>query len=130
MRRWNGWGDEATTVPLPASAARYLESVIGPGVPGSDAPFEQVLAKIGRSALHHAGIMTDPAERLRHARGQSLPDWVAMRSGCVDVFPDGVAYPASDQDVRAWFDWARRSGARLIPYGGGTSVAGHINPRR
>jgi len=131
MRRWNGWGDEAITVPLPASAARYLASVIGPGVPGSDAPFEQVLAKIGRSALlPHAGIMTDPAERLRHARGQSLPDWVAMRSGCVDVFPDGVAYPASDQDVRAWFDWARRSGARLIPYGGGTSVAGHINPRR
>src|ERR1039457_5593938 len=31
MRRWNGWGDEATTYPLPESAARYLESVIGKG---------------------------------------------------------------------------------------------------
>src|SRR5205085_8612029 len=44
-------------------------------------------------------------------------------------FPDGVAYPANDEEVRGWFEYARQSGARLIPYGGGTSVAGHINPR-
>ena len=131
MRRWNGWGDEATTYPLPESAARYLESVIGKGPAIPDATFDRVMAKIGPSQLRpHDGIATDPAERVHHARGQSLPDWVAMRSGCIEAFPDGVAYPASDDDVRACFDYARRPGARLIPYGGGTSVAGHINPRR
>ena len=52
-----------------------------------------------------------------------------MRAGCFAPSPDGVAYPATDEEVRAWFEYARRSGARLIPYGGGTSVAGHVTPR-
>jgi alkyldihydroxyacetonephosphate synthase len=130
MRRWNGWGDDATTYHLPASAARYLEGLIGKSQSLPDAPLEQVIAGVGASQLApEPGIVTDPAARLRHARGQSLPDWVAMRSGRVGAFPDGVAYPASDEEVRGWFDYARRSGARLIPYGGGTSVVGHINPR-
>ena len=130
MRRWNGWGDDATTYHLPPSAARYLESMIGGSRRLPDASLDQVVAGIGPSRLApHPGIATDPAERLYHARGQSLPDWVALRSGRIGTFPDGVAYPVRDEDVRAWFDFARQSSARLIPYGGGTSVAGHINPR-
>jgi alkyldihydroxyacetonephosphate synthase len=130
MRRWNGWGDEATTYPLPSSAAAYLAKVAGPGEPAPDASFEQVLAAAGPSQLEpRTGISADAACRALHARGQSLPDWIALRSGRVGAFPDGVAYPASDAEVRAWLDYARASGARLIPYGGGTSVAGHINPR-
>jgi alkyldihydroxyacetonephosphate synthase len=93
MRRWNGWGDEATRYPLP--------SVPPP-----------------RLATHHPLILTDSAERLRHARGQSLPDWVALRSGRIGAFPDGVAFPASDEDVRSLLDFARQTGTRLIPYGG------------
>jgi len=130
MRRWNGWGDDATTYPLPPSAARYLASILGESQALPDASFDQVLARVGAPRLaSHPGITTDPAGRLKHARGQSLPDWVALRSGCIPAFPDGVAYPSSDEDVHACFDYARKAGARLIPYGGGTSVAGHINPR-
>ena len=130
MRRWNGWGDDATTYHLPASAALYIESLIGESQSLPDASFDRVTAGLGASRLApHAGIATDPAERVTHARGQSLPDWVALRSGRIPAFPDGVAYPTSDAEVRACFDYARKSGARLIPYGGGTSVAGHINPR-
>lgn len=136
MRRWNGWGDEATIQPLPDSAARYLATLVGEGRSIPDATLESVIASVSPSR-EQAGqihglplqVTTDPVERLRHARGQSLPDWIALRSGRIGAFPDGVAYPTSLEDVRALLDFAHRTGTRLIPYGGGTSVVGHINPR-
>jgi alkyldihydroxyacetonephosphate synthase len=133
MRRWNGWGETSTEYPLPASAAAYLAGLVGEGLLLEDAPLEGTLASIPPSSLHAPPssllVSTDPSDRLLHARGQSLPDWIALRSGRIGVFPDGVAYPASDEAVRALLDYARQTGARLIPYGGGTSVVGHINPR-
>jgi alkyldihydroxyacetonephosphate synthase len=129
MRRWNGWGDDQTLYPLPESAAAYLAELVGPGQPQPDASLAYVVASVPASRLPaHPMIDTDPAGRLAHARGQSLPDWVALRAGLIDTFPDGVAYPASDEEVRALLAYARRSEARLVPYGGGTSVVGHINP--
>jgi len=44
------------------------------------------------------------------------------------VFPDGVAYPTTEAEVRDLLQYAQAVGARVIPYGGGTSVVGHINP--
>ncbi len=130
MRRWNGWGDEATTYNLPESAAHYLEAKVGQGRKIPDVSFERALTAVPPSTLRpHTHLSTDAAERLFHARGQSLPDWVALRHGRLETFPDGVVYPTSAEEVRALFDYARRNGTRLIPYGGGTSVVGHINPR-
>ena len=84
MRRWNGWGDENTHYPFPDSAASYLAERIGPGMPDrADATLEQTL----RSVRRRHGCQSTPVcaprsiERLLHARGQSLPDWVALRSG-------------------------------------------------
>lgn len=37
MRRWNGWGEEATDFPLPHSAAVFLEGQLGSGVRPRDA---------------------------------------------------------------------------------------------
>ncbi len=129
MKRWNGWGDESTTYHLPESAARYLAQLIGDGAPTPDATFVQVCASVPPSRLaRHALISTDSAERALHARGQSMSDWIALRAGRVGVYPDGVAYAQSDDDVRAILAYARETGARVIPYGGGTSVVGHINP--
>ncbi len=130
MRRWNGWGDETTIYPLPESAGRYLETKVGKGASIPDVTFERALVAVPPSRLTpHTHLSLDPADRLYHARGQSLPDWVALRHGRIDAFPDGVAYPISDEDVRDLFVYARRSGAHLIPFGGGTSVVGHINSR-
>jgi alkyldihydroxyacetonephosphate synthase len=129
MRRWNGWGEETTTYPLPESAAAYLAQIVGEGSPAPDAALADVLSSVPPSRLSpHPMVTTHPPERLSHARGHSLPDWVALRSGRIGVFPDGVAYPTSDEDIRTFFSFAREAGARLIPYGGGTSVVGHINP--
>src|SRR5512143_781694 len=130
MRRWNGWGDEATTYPLAESAGHYLETKIGKGASIPDVTFERALVAVPPSRLPpYTHLSLDPADRLYHARGQSLPDWIALRHGRIDAFPDGVAYPASDEDVRHLFAYVKRTGARLIPFGGGTSVVGHINPR-
>ncbi|MGQ9599376.1 MAG: FAD-binding oxidoreductase [Anaerolineae bacterium] len=129
MRRWNGWGDETITYPLPEGARQFLERKISPGVSPQDATLGQVIAQVPRSRLpSHPLVSEDPELRVRHARGQSLPDWIAMRSGCVPVFPDGVAYPTIEAEVRSLIRYARKVGAWIIPYGGGTSVVGHINP--
>ncbi len=130
MRRWNGWGDEATVVELPAHGEAFLAELLGPGQVLADASLEQVLAKVPASRLQaYPLICLNAEDRLRHARGQSLPDWLAMRSGEFGQFPDGVAYPESAEQIRELLAWARQQDAIVIPYGGGTSVAGHINPQ-
>lgn len=130
MRRWNGWGDESTSYHVPPPAVTFLEGAMGPGRTLPDASFEEALHAAGKTSLPSAAFVSaDPTVRLRHARGQSLPDWVAMRSGRIGAVPDGVAFPESDPDVRKLFEYARSAGARIIPYGGGTSVVGGVNPR-
>ncbi|RME89632.1 MAG: FAD-binding oxidoreductase [Anaerolineae bacterium] len=129
MRRWNGWGETHITYPLPESARRYLSALVGEGEPIPDAGLQDVLTTVPASRLpNHPAITHDPYERLTHARGQSLPDWIALRYGRIASFPDGVACPASEEEVRALIAFAEETGAHLIPYGGGTSVVGHINP--
>jgi alkyldihydroxyacetonephosphate synthase len=132
MKRWNGWGDESIEYPLPDGAADFLEELVGPGTRPKDARLESVVAAVPPSRLPGAGKLQapvlDPAERVRHARGQSLPDWIALRSGRLGQVPDGVATPSSGDEVRALLDYGRQAGVRLIPYGGGTSVVGHVNP--
>lgn len=129
MRRWNGWGDESHTYEVPAKAKAALQEWVGPPVPRKDASLAEVLKSVPPSRVAAAPFLSfDEEDRLRHARGQSLADWVALRSGRIGVFPDAVAYPESADDVRSLLEWAQRTGTRLIPYGGGTSVAGHINP--
>ncbi len=130
MRRWNGWGDETVWVPLPATAARFLAGLLGPAGSPVDAPLATVLRAVGPSRLPpHPLVVTAAEDRLRHARGQSLGDWIALRSGRIGAFPDGIAYPTSDDEVRELLRFAAEVGAEVIAYGGGTSVVGHVNPR-
>jgi alkyldihydroxyacetonephosphate synthase len=131
MRRWNGWGDDTIDYPLTNEAVTFLHDAIGRGDPYPSADLADVTAQIPASRLApHANLTFDPFERLRHARGQSLPDWIALRSGQLDAFPDAVAFPESASDIEELIIFASSVGAALIPYGGGTSVVGHINPPR
>lgn len=129
MRKWNGWGDESTSFPASPAAKGLLQEILGAATPLPDASSSGVLAKVPASRLAaHPLVDTSPLIRLLHARGQSLPDWLALRSGEIGVFPDGVAEPTSSADVRALLDYAVQHDVIVIPYGGGTSVAGHITP--
>ena len=127
MRRWNGWGEESVVAQVPEAALTQLAGHLGPGQPGPDAPWPEVVAAVPASRLPaHPLVTTEPAPRMRYAAGQSLPDWIALRSGRLPAFPDGVAFPESEAEVRELLAFAASVGARLIPYGGGTSVVGHL----
>jgi len=128
MRRWNGWGDDTVDVALNGAALAFLEARIGMGRAPADAGFDDACAGIapGRLAPHPL-VDAAPATRALHALGQSLPDWLRLRHGRLGAVPDGVAFPESAAQVRELLAHARRCNAAVIPYGGGTSVAGHVN---
>lgn len=129
MRRWNGWGDDGFSMETPASGLAFLQTKVAAGSVLKDADLSEVCAQVPASRLpDHDLISTDTEARVRHARGQSLPDWLAMRSGDFGVFPDGVAFPESTEQVQTLLKFAYENDIDVIPYGGGTSVAGHINP--
>jgi len=129
MRRWNGWGDDAVIFTLPASATLFIERLLGKSHQPIDANLDLAVTYVPKARLpQHPLVLTDPLTRLLHTRGQSFPDWVELRSGRIHTFPDGVAYPMSNEDVVNLIRYANQSGIHIIPYGGGTSVVGHINP--
>jgi alkyldihydroxyacetonephosphate synthase len=128
MRRWNGWGDDQIKLELPAGARAFLEERLGPGRPAGGASLEDLAGRVPVSRLaEHPLVIRDPLVRLRYSAGQSLPDWIALRSGTLAAFPDGVAFPSDSNEVALLMDLACRTEASLIPYGGGTSVVGHLS---
>lgn len=130
MRRWNGWGDENTSMALPESAGEFLQQLLSHGNILTDVCLTEVIAKVPASKLpEHPLISTDKEQRIRHAKGQSLPDWLAMRSGHIEQFPDGVCFPNNQHEIKEILAFAQQHDIELIPYGGGTSVVGHINPQ-
>jgi len=128
MRRWNGWGDEDFYKSLSVSARDFLESRLGKGDVPTDMTLDYACAKVPESRLTTKSTTLDTRSesRLRHAHGQSFSDWAALRHGLVGPFPDAVAAPANHEQTREIIDHARRLGAVLVPYGGGTSVVGHL----
>ncbi len=133
MRLWNGWGNENSNLSMELNNGlrMLLTALVGPAKPLPQATLDDVIAKVPATKLTaHSLINTDPEARVRHARGQSLPDWLDMHSGNVDTFPDGVAMPESSEQVRELLVHAKANDLVVIPYGGGTSVVGHINPEQ
>jgi alkyldihydroxyacetonephosphate synthase len=132
MKRWNGWGNESTHMDLPDSADVFLQQRVGLGNVLTDISLVDAVNCVPKSKLEndcHPLISIDAEQRLRHARGHSLPDYIAMRTGDINNFPDGVSFPENRIQVKELLQYAKLNDIILIPYGGGTSVAGHINPQ-
>lgn len=127
MRRWNGWGDESIDIAVNEDALAFLQARIGRGITPVDAVLDEVCRAVPASRLRpHPLIDTTPATRVRNGLGQSMHDWLRMRHGVFETLPDGVAFPESSEQVRTLLDYAARHDVTLIPYGGGTSVVGHL----
>lgn len=127
MRRWNGWGDDKVHMELPPKGRDLLQNLLGPGRAQPDYPLPEFLKRVPASRLgHHDLICSDPKLRLDHAHGQSLPDWIGLRGGTLQRFPDGVAQPATIEDVQELLQFAAANDVIVIPFGGGTSVVGHL----
>jgi alkyldihydroxyacetonephosphate synthase len=132
-RVW-GWGDpsdEPTRAGLeelaPFVAAttgvptQTPETPVDPGpLPASRRVLPQSLAHLGSD---------DPVQRARHGIGRAYRDLVRGLRGEVDQVPDLVVRPESEQDVVDLLDWACAGDVPVVPFGGGTSVVGGVEPR-
>jgi alkyldihydroxyacetonephosphate synthase len=90
--------------------------------------------EVRRSRLKPPGEMKEmfsagSQARLARALGKSYRDVVRGFRGQFENVPDLVAFPASPEDVDAVLSWCADAGAAVIPYGGGTSVVGGVEPR-
>ena len=133
--RWNGWGNININKKVSPHGAKLIKSHIGKTKKLNSVSLAQVLKTVPKSRLPAAltnldTVSVDNEIRLRHARGQSFPDWIAMHGGDFEVFPDGVAFPESTADVEQLLKLAQEHDLIVIPFGGGTSVVGHINPQK
>lgn len=131
--RWNGWGNIDINKKVSPHGAKLIKSHIGKTKKLKSVSMQQVLKTVPESRLPTevtdlAMVSVDSEIRLRHARGQSFPDWIAMHGGDFEAFPDGVAFPESTNDVEQLLKLAQEHDLIVIPFGGGTSVVGHINP--
>jgi alkyldihydroxyacetonephosphate synthase len=71
---------------------------------------------------------TDRYERVTHSYGKSYRDVVRAFRGRFENPTDVVAHPADEADVEHVLVWCEQVGAVAIPFGGGTSVVGGIEP--
>lgn len=77
-----------------------------------------------------AGLFTDDRhERAVHALGAAYRDIVRGHRGEFPNPPDLVAFPGSEAEVGEALERAAEWDAAVIPFGGGTSVCGGVEPR-
>jgi alkyldihydroxyacetonephosphate synthase len=77
-----------------------------------------------------AGLFSDDRyDRIAHALGKAYRDVVRGFRGEFPNPPDLVAYPESAEDVDLVLNFCADEKAAAIPFGGGTSVVGGIEPR-
>ena len=140
--RWWGWGEDGHAVRLPPAAEELLRAELGadPETRRPPVPFEQValadtrLSGAAREQLASAAgaehVRDDRESRIAHAVGRSYPDLVRIRSGDASSAPDAVVLPGSGEQVAAVLAACAEHRVAVIPFGGGTSVVGGVEPVR
>ncbi|MDT7572512.1 MAG: alkyldihydroxyacetonephosphate synthase, partial [Actinomycetota bacterium] len=75
-------------------------------------------------------VRTDHEARLLHAGGKSYPDLLRRRIGDAEGAPDAVVLPGSHAEVARLLAVCSEAGIAVVPFGGGTSVVGGVEPVR
>jgi alkyldihydroxyacetonephosphate synthase len=134
-RKFWGWGLEEQQPPheeVERTAAALREHLgFGPGEVERPARLDDLQLPAPRlePPASLAGICaTDTYERAAHAYGRSYRDVVRAFRGRFDHVPDVVAQPRDEDDLRRLLEWCADAGAAAIPFGGGTSVVGGVEP--
>jgi len=73
-------------------------------------------------------VTTDAMDRVVHTYGKSLRDLVRIRSNRIARAVDVVVYPADEAEVQRVVDAAVAENAVVIPFGGGSNIAGSLEP--
>jgi alkyldihydroxyacetonephosphate synthase len=134
-RKLWGWGYEDqqpshAEVERTAAAAREH---LGFGPAEAERPVEPAAIELPPPRLEPPAALaelcsSDPYERALHAYGSSYRDVVRAFRGRFDHPPDVVARPGDEHELRRLLEWCADAGAAAIPYGGGTSVVGGVEP--
>ena len=134
-RKFWGWGyeGEGPDDDQAAGIARTLERRFGvSGLEIAPAPrIEDVSLRAPRLAPPASlaeFCSTSPRDRASHTYGKSFRDIVRGVRGEFTHPPDFVAFPRDEPEVVAVLDWCSGVGAAAIPYGGGSSVVGGVEP--
>lgn len=138
---WDAWGIPAGHQPLSERIRGLLTQVFGvSGDPVArrdegDVPLrESALTPARRAGLVEVvgaeNVSADHRDRLRHAGGKSTPDLLRRRAEGLQDAPDAVVFPADHDEVLAVLAYCARHAVAVVPFGGGTSVVGGVDPVR
>jgi alkyldihydroxyacetonephosphate synthase len=135
LKHW-GWGYEDQQPPHEQveQAAAGIREHLGFGDGQVDRPVSLADLELPPPRLEPPRALaelcsSDTYERAAHAYGKAYRDVVRAFRGRFDHVPDLVAHPRDEADVGALLEWCAETGAAAIPYGGGTSVVGGVEPR-
>ncbi len=137
-----GWGELGAGPSWPEHAVPFLRSSLGiaGGVVSRPVPLEEV--RLREPALDGAVhsrleaivgssfVRSTRETRVLRCRGKSYLDLLAQRAGACEDAPDAVVAPASHDEVAAVLEVCAKAGVAVVPFGGGTSVVGGLEPLR
>jgi len=133
--KWWGWGDPSRRVELSEAARAMLRDRLGAAQPAERVGLDQVTLPQARplpaavtGIVDEDCVQIDHEQRLRRAAGKSYPDLVRLRAGRLEAAPDAVLLPADAAQVTALLAACTREGVAVVPFGGGTSVVGGVDP--
>lgn len=128
-----GWEDEGLSPDQQQYVAQLLAARFGLGEIRIAAPprLDEIVLRAPR-LVPPPSLATlcssDPYDRAAHTYGKSFRDVVRAFARAYPNPPDVVAFPRHEKDVTALLDWCTDTHAAAIPYGGGSSVVGGVEP--
>jgi alkyldihydroxyacetonephosphate synthase len=136
--KWWGWGDPAVEPSLDAEALGVLRERIGELEPWPlaraieefELPEAEALPQALVDAAGEANVFTSDEDRVRHAAGCGYADLARLRNGALEGAPDAVVMPPDAEALRRVIDVCAAEGVAIVPFGGGTSVVGGVEPLR
>jgi alkyldihydroxyacetonephosphate synthase len=136
--KWWGWGDPSIEPTLDDAALGVLRERIGELEPwplaraleGFEVPAAETLPGALVDGVGGENVFTSDEDRLRHATGRGYADLARLRNGALEAAPDAVVMPRSASALQRVLEVCASEGVAVVPFGGGTSVVGGVEPQR
>ncbi len=100
------------------------------GLEEFELPAAEELPAALSDAVGAENVFDSDEDRLRHAIGRGYVDLARIRGGRLEAAPDAVVMPADGDALRRVLDVCANEGIAVVPFGGGTSVVGGVEPLR
>jgi alkyldihydroxyacetonephosphate synthase len=134
-----GWGEPGAGPALSEHAVEFLRGELGIDGAVVSEPVALEDVRLREPALDTRrleaivgpeAVRTDREARVLRCRGKSYLDLLAQRAGDCENAPDAVVAPADHEQVLAVLQTCTEAGIAVVPFGGGTSVVGGLEPDR